>query len=137
MATYVYVTATGLLYSYNPDDVSPVAAKEDLARIGLTVVSALPPLDETHEWDPSGKTVVAKVLPTPAKPISTAAWLSRFTPQETANLRTSQDLTVQHFLFVLRHTISLDLNDEVIIAAMNYMIGKNFLTQERVAAIMT
>jgi hypothetical protein len=136
MATYVYVTATGALYSYNPDDASPVADAATLAKNGLTAVSGLAALDATHEWDAASKSVVVVAEPVPPQPIPTGTWILRFTPAEFQAIAASTDATVQQFMYALNHTTQIDLTDQSIVNGVSYLVSKGLLTQTRVAAVM-
>ena len=71
MAIYVYVTNTGALYSYCPNDTDPVAPLATLQKNGLTAVSGLPQLSPTVAWNPASKTTQAVVpVAVSAPPVS-------------------------------------------------------------------
>ena len=73
MAIYVYVTATGALYSYCPNDTDPVAPADVLIANGLTAASGLPQLSPTMGWSSATKTTVAIVPAVIAPPTVSGA----------------------------------------------------------------
>jgi len=136
MATYVYYTATGALYSWNQNDTDPVADSSTLAANGLASVSGLPALDSTHAWSASQKTVVAVTAPTPANVINTFDFIMAFTPAELAAIRASTDNAIQRFLFAMQVTQGVNLNSTTITNAINYLVTNNLLTSARATAIL-
>jgi hypothetical protein len=80
MAIYVYNTSTGHLYSYCPNDSDPVADAATLAASGLAMKPGLPPLDDTHGWDETSRSVIA-ITPPKSAPDLKGFW-QRFTVAE-------------------------------------------------------
>ena len=136
MALYVYRIADGSLYSWAPDDTDPVAPDDVLAANGFALVSGLPPLDATHGWDAATKTVVAIVPPLPVVSVGTPKWVLRFTSAEMIAIRASSNPDVQHLLFALGFSQSVNMNDPIIIAGVNLLVAAGLLAQDRVAAIL-
>jgi len=136
MAIYVYVTATGVLYSYSPNDTDPVADQATLTANGLTAVSGLPPQGPTVAWSPAQKTTVTVAAPTPPQPIMTGIWILRFTPQEFQAIAASTDATVQQFMYALNHTTQVDLSTSQMINGAAYLVSINLLTSARAQVIM-
>lgn len=136
MALYVYVATTGQLYSWSPNDTDPVADAATLREAGLTPLTGLPALDDSHVWDAATKTVIAATPAPVPQPISTGKWILRFTPQEFQAISASTDATVQQFLYALNHTTQIDLSDPVIKGGVGYLVSADLLQQSRVAAIL-
>jgi hypothetical protein len=137
MAIYVYNIDNGELVSYCPDDSDQVASPEELQANGLTSGSGLPPLDETHVWDAAQRAVVRVPAPVKPRPVSTAKWILRFTPQEWLSFVNSDDLAIQHFILALRHTTEIDLSDPNIIWTVGYLVDTaNLLDLSRVPDIL-
>jgi len=136
MAIYVYVTATGVLQSYCPNDTDPVALPSVLAANGLTAVSGLPQLGPTVAWDPVNKTTKTVTPPPVPQPLLTGIWILRFTPQEFQAIAASTDPTVQQFMYALNHTTQIDLSTQQMINGVNFLVSVNLLASSRVAAIM-
>ena len=136
MATYVYFSATGELYSWNPNDSDPVAPADVLEANGLEVVSGLPPLDATHAWDAASATVVTVEAPVAPQPILTSIWILRFTPVEFQGIMASTDATVQQFMYSINHTTQIDLTTQQIIDGVTYLVTVGLLISERQPDIM-
>lgn len=144
MAIYVYVTATGALYSEIPDNVTvaqaqaagQLASPAALAANGLTAVDSLPALGPTVAWDPVNKTTVTITAPTPANVIATFDFIMAFTPTEMAAIRASTDPAIQRFLFALQVTQGVNLNHATISNALNYLVSQSLLTAARAMAIL-
>jgi len=136
MAIYVYVTATGQLYSYSPNDTDPVSSQSVLTANGLTAVSGLPQLGSTVAWDAVNKTTTTVAAPIVPQPILTGIWILRFTPQEFQAIAASTDATVQQFMYALNHTTQIDLSTPQMINGAAYLVSLNLLTSARAQAIM-
>jgi hypothetical protein len=137
MAQYVYVTATGALYSWTPNDTDPVADSETLAANGLAVVSGLAALDSSHAWSASGKTVVSVTPPTPALNITSWQFVMLFTPAEHAAIAASTDAKVQQFLMALQVALMINLNDPIVQGGVNYLVSISLLTQANATLILS
>lgn len=57
MACYVYNDSDGSLHVWGPSDNIADTFVGDLAANGFASVNGLPPLDDTHHWNPKAKTV--------------------------------------------------------------------------------
>lgn len=136
MALYVYAVADGSLVSWCAGDNDPVAPDEVLAARGLAAVRGLPPLDETHAWDASTKTVIEVTAPSTPKLIPTFEFILSFTAAENAAIRASSDPNVQHLLFALTVAQQIDLNSTTIEQGVGYLAAIGLLTQDRAAAIL-
>jgi len=136
MATYVYVTATGVPYSYNPDDTSPVASAQVLAANGLTALRNQTALGPGQTWSISGGAVVIAAAPTPANVINTFDFVMAFTAAELAAIRASTDNNIQQFLFAMQVTQGVNLNSTTIANALSYLVSKSLLTSARETAIL-
>lgn len=140
MALYVYVMATGALYSWSPDDADPVAPPDVLDAQGMAVVTGLSPLDATHVWQESPPTVITVTAPTAAVPIATVQWILRLTPTEFAGIMSSTDPVVQQFVYALNHTLQINLSDPTITNGVDYLStepsGSPLIDPSRVAALL-
>lgn len=138
MAIYVYDIATGTLVSYCPGDNDPVADTATLAAQNMGVAKGLPPLasDRSNLWDAATKTVISVTPPPTPKPIKTADWLLRFTPDEVQGILQSNDKVVKHFVFALGHSTDIDLSHASMINGGNYLVSIGLLTAARAAIIM-
>jgi hypothetical protein len=139
MAIYVYVTATGALYSYSPNDTDPVATPAQLLAAGLTALTGQPPLDSTHAWSAASKSVIVVSAPPVTKPMSIVAFMQLFTPAEIAAIRASTDVNVQYFLFLAPlygSTILVNVYGAGVIAAVNNMVTLGLITQARANVIL-
>ncbi len=144
MAIYVYVTATGALTSYIPDNVTIAAAQASgqlasnaiLTANGLSAVDSLPPIDATHAWDAPTHTVVVVAPPTPVNLVASFDFVMAFTATELAAIRASADNNVQQFLFALQVTGGVNLNHATISNALTYLVNHSLLTQPRATAIL-
>ena len=93
MAIYVYKTTGGTLQSWIPENLTIVEAQAKgqlasdaaLATARCTAVDNLPPLDATHAWDATQKTVV--VVPAPKPIMATADFILLFTDPEFAGVQ--------------------------------------------------
>jgi hypothetical protein len=138
MAQYVYVTATGQLYSWTPGDTDPVAPAAILAANGMTVVSGLPALSDTEVWSQEQKTVVSQAAPAPTNNMPTYQFIMLFTPTEHAAIVASTDPKVQQWLMALQFTPTVNLNDATFIApGIEYLVSINLLTQANAALILS
>jgi len=81
MAIYVYVTATGALYSYIPDNVTVAQAQASgqlasaaaLTASGLTAIGGLSPLSATIQWNPATLTTSTVLSPPSTEAIAAVA----------------------------------------------------------------
>jgi hypothetical protein len=145
MAIYVYQNTTGILVSWIPEDLTiaeaqasgQLASSADLTAAGNRAKDKLPPLDETHAWDPATKTVVTVVPPTPVNLLNTFDFIMAFTPAELAGVRGSSDNEVQQFLYSLEVTQGINLNHDTIKRQVNYMVSLGLLTQTRANEILS
>lgn len=136
MAIYVYNTTTGALVSWCPNDTDPVASNAVLTAAGLTAVSGLAPLDSTHAWNTSTKTVQVVAAPTPVNLVGTFDFIMAFTPAELAAIRASSNTSIQQFLYALQVTQGLNLNATSISTALNFLVAQSLLTAPRATAIL-
>lgn len=139
MATYVYRTNDGSLYSWSPDNNTPTPSDADLALRGFAKVTGLASLDSTHVWDAPTHTVVVVTAPTPIRFISVFDWINRFTPAELAGIRASSNNGVQKFLFMvpLAFAQNIDLNGDAVQSVMTLLVNQSLLTQARANAIVS
>jgi hypothetical protein len=145
MAIYVYNNSNGVLISWIPEDLTiaqaqasgQLASNADLAAAGNGAKDNLPPLDETHAWDPATKTVITVVPPIPVNLLNTFDFIMAFTPAELATIRgTTTDDNIQRFLYALEVTQGMDLNNATIKNSLQYLVTKGLLTQARANAIL-
>lgn len=136
MATYVYKTTDGSLYSWSPDDGGQVADADTLAANGLAVVVGLPAIDNTHAWDAASHSVVTVAAPVEPRMVDTGTWILRFTPLEFQAISASTDATVQQFMYALNHTTQVDLNSAPLINGVAYIVSISLLTAARAAVVM-
>lgn len=145
MAIYVYVTTSGQLHSYIPDNITIAQAQANgqladnatLTANGFSAVDGLAPLDSTHQWDPTTKTVIVVTAPTPPNVLAVYDFIMAFTAAELANIRAaSSDNNIQQWLYALECTQGVNLNAGSINTALNYLVTHSFLTQARANAIL-
>ncbi len=144
MAIYVYVTATGVLNSYIPDNVTVAQAQASgrlasnavLTANGFTAVGGLPPLDDTHAWDAPTHTVVVVVAPTPPNVVNTFDFIMAFTAAELAAIRASSNNNIQQFLFAMQVTQGVNINHTTIKNSLTFLVNQSLLTQPRADAIL-
>jgi hypothetical protein len=145
MAIYVYQNTSGILVSWIPEDLTiaeaqangQLASNAALVAGGNRAKDNLPPLDDTHEWDPATKTVIVVPAPTPVDLLNTFDFIMAFTPAELAGVRGSSDNEVQQFLYSLEVTQGINLNHDTIKRQVNYMVGLGLLTSSRASAILS
>ena len=135
MALYVYRIDDGMLVSWCPGDDDPVASADELAANSLAMVSGLPPLDATHTWDATQKTVVTRSPPPPSIP--TYQFIMLFNPDEHAAIAASTDSRVQQFLMALNTTQITNLADPMIVNGVNYLVSLGLLTQANADLILS
>ncbi len=144
MAIYVYVTATGALQSYIPDNVTIAQAQASgqlahnsvLVANGMTAVDGLVPLGPTAAWDAPTHSVIAVAAPTPVNLVATFDFVMAFTAGELAAIRASSDNVIQQFLYALEVTGGVNLNHTTLGNAVTYLVNHGFLTAARGNAIM-
>lgn len=69
--------------------------------------------------------------------ISKFDFLTSFTPQERSTIRSSNDAIVQDFIYLLELSdLAVNLRNPTLVAAMQYLVSINYLTQERYNIIM-
>ena len=141
MAIYVYVTATGQLFSYCPNDTDPVAPASVLAANGLTAVSGLPPTDATHTWNPATKTVIA-VAARLSVPGLLAFW-QRFTQAERESLENlaqtgtqTQKNKLAAFKTYAQAAGSVDCNDPYVQTSVQLLETVGIIAAGRAAQIL-
>ena len=135
MATYIYKAATGALVMWCADDAIPTPDSDALAANGDVKVVGLPPLDATHIWDTSTRTVISG-SPPKVTLVQTSKWIMRFTPVEFQAIMASTDATVQQFVYALNHTIILDTSDPVMVTGVNDLVTKSLLDPSRAPTIL-
>jgi hypothetical protein len=136
MAIYVYTAATGVLYSYCPNDSDPVADPATLKAKGLTATNGLPPLDETHQWDAATKTVGAVAAGTLPRFIQAYEFVNCFTGAETVSIQNSTDPLVKRFLLMLSVTQQVNLNDPTVQNGVGYLGSIGLIAKDRVPQIL-
>lgn len=136
MAIYIYADATGVLVSWCPSDDDPVASDEELSAQGYAKQSGLAPLDSSHVWDAGLRTVVEIEAPLPLKPVKTAEWLMRLTPQEFVAINSSNDPVVQQNMYALNHTTDINLNQPLVQSLVDYLVEIGLLTASRRKAML-
>lgn len=144
MAIYVYQTSSGVLVSWIPENITvadaqasgQLASSEDLAAAGNTAVGGLPPLDQSHAWDPTQKTVVVVTPPTPANLLNSFDFIMAFTAAELAAIRGSSDNNIQQFLYAMEVTQGINLNHATIKNSVQYLVNHSLLTQARANTIL-
>lgn len=137
MAIYVYLTATGALYSWSPNDSDPVADAPTLAANGMTAVAGLPALDGTHQWDATTKTVVTVSAPATPNMISAWQFIMLFTPAEHAAIRASTDQKVMQFMMAIMAAQRVELNNSIVQSGVNYLASIGLLTQANATLILS
>jgi hypothetical protein len=145
MAIYVYQTSNGILQSYIPDNITiaqaqtsgQLASNAALAAAGNAAKDNLPPLDDTHAWDPATQTVVTVIPPVPLNLLNTYDFIMAFTAAELAAIRgTTADNNIQQFLYAMQVTQGMNLNSNSIKNSLQYLVTKGLLTQARANAIL-
>jgi hypothetical protein len=137
MAIYIYKVADGSLYSWAPNDSDPVADDAALAAAGLAKVAGLAPLDPTHAWDATTKTVIVVAAASAPNLIATWKFVMLFTPAEHAAIAASADQKVQQFMMAVQVAQTIDLNDPVVQAGINYLASISLLTQANATLILS
>lgn len=135
MATYIYRTSTGALYSYNPNDSDPVANQATLTANGLTALTGQLPLDLTHQWDAPTHSVVVVAAPATVRPLPTFDFLLRFTGAELQGIYTTVDTTALRPLRAIQTQAAIDLNNTTINNWLAYLVSISLLGPGRPAAI--
>jgi hypothetical protein len=144
MAIYVYKTADGMLVSWIPDNLTiaqaqangMLASNVQLTAAGNLAVDSLPPLDATHAWDSTQKTVIVVTAPTPVDVVVTFDFIMAFTAAELAGIRASTDNAIQQFLYAMQVTQGLNLNHTTIKNSLQYLVNHSLLTQTRMNTIL-
>jgi hypothetical protein len=144
MAIYVYQTTSGVLVSWIPEDLTiaqaqangQLASNAQLAAAGNSAVDKLPPLDDSHAWDPATKTVITVTPPVPANLLNSFDFIMAFTAAELAAIRNSADNNIQQFLYAMEVTQGINLNHNTIKNSLQYLVNKGLLTQARANAIL-
>jgi hypothetical protein len=141
MATYVYVTATGALVSWNPSDSDPVAPDAVLTAKGFSKAAGLLPLDATHRWDAATHAVVV-VAAQKSMPTQQEFW-KRFTPAERTALQTilrTGSLAAQDGLRSFKDYIQsaplVDCNDAYILTSVQTMESAGVIAAGRAVQIV-
>lgn len=141
MAIYVYRISDGRLFSYCPDDTSPVAPQDVLAAQGLAIVSGLAPLDSTHAWDVGSKTVIV-VVPPKSIPSALDFW-KRFTATEREAIEglyltgtQAQKNAVGAFFRYVQAAGGVDCGDAYVQAKVQQLETIGILTAGRAAQIL-
>jgi hypothetical protein len=138
MAQYVFVTATGALFSWTPNDTDPVAPPAQLAAQGMSVVSGLPALSATEVWSPTQQTVVSQAAPVAPNNIPTFEFILLFTPAEHNAIISSTDAQVTQFLMALSVTPTVNLNDTKFVGpGMAHLVSLGLLTQANATLILS
>jgi hypothetical protein len=136
VAIYVYVTATGALYSYCPNDTDPVAAAGVLAAQGLTAVSGLPAQSPTSQWNPATKTVATVAAPVTPNFIPSYQFVMCFTSAETVAIKASTDPQVLRFMLMLSVAPQTDLNSPTVQGGVGYLASIGLIASARVAQVL-
>jgi hypothetical protein len=114
----------------------PVIAPDDvLAAKGFAVVRGLPPLDDTHKWDPETRTVITVALPVEPRLVSRATFLFAFQPAEFARIIASEDPAVRQFVFVVQGEQTINMESPIVKNGLGYLAQQGLIDQERVAVI--
>lgn len=71
-------------------------------------------------------------------PVTKLEFLTRFTPTERVNIRSSQatDLIIDDFMKMLEISQEVDLRNPMVEQGLNYLVYKNLLTSDRVSKIL-
>jgi hypothetical protein len=136
MAIYVYTAATGVLYSYCPNDSDPVADPATLKAKGLTATTGLPALTPTHQWDPATKTVAIVAATELPNFIPAYLFVNCFTGAETVAIQASTDPLVKRFLLMLSVAQQVNLNDPTVQNGVGYLGSIGLIAKDRVPQIL-
>src|SRR5581483_1311554 len=137
MAIYVYNSTTGALVSWCPNDTDPVADAQTLAANGLASVSGLAPLDATHQWNATQKTVVTVAAPVLPNYMPAYAFANLFTAAELQAIKQSTDANVQKFFTMATLAPQVNLNDPITQNGVNYLVAVGILTQANANLILS
>ena len=141
MAIYVCKISGGSLYSYCPSDSDPVADTATLTAAGLEAHSGLPPLDETHAWDPPTKSVII-VAARKSVPRTLEFW-QRFTQAERETLENMAQTGTQvqknklaAFKTYALASGTVDCNDPYVVTSVQLLESVGVIAAGRAAQIL-
>ena len=146
MAIYVYITTSGVLHSYIPDNITiaeaqasgQLASNARLALNGMTAVDNLPPQDASHQWDPASKTVITVVPPPTPMPLPTFFFIMRFTATEWVGIKAAtSDRPNVRWLDAIQCTNIIDLADSEVQSFVNNCETKGYIAPGRANTILT
>jgi hypothetical protein len=141
MATYIYMSSDGSLYSWNASDSDPVADDVTLATQGMAKKAGLPPLDSTHAWDAATRNVVVVAVPK-STPQLQEFW-ERFTVAEREGIENLAATGTQNarnqinaFLRYAHSRNVVDCNDPYVLSSVQKLETAGVLSSGRAAQIV-
>jgi hypothetical protein len=153
MAIYVYKTNNGALQSWIPNNLTIAQAQAQglladnatLAANRMAAVDGLPPLDETHVWDATQKTVVVVAAPVPAPIMAVDAFILLFTDAEYQGVQHASTLNdpaynnrIAKFNGFLQTATSINLSDPFVVGVVGTsMVNQGILTQAEADRILS
>jgi hypothetical protein len=151
MAIYVYKTNNGALQSWIPDNLTIAQAQSQglladnatLAANRMAAVDGLPPLDATHTWDATQKTVIVVAAPAPIMTVD--AFILLFTDAEYQGVQHASTLNdtaynnrIAKFNGFLQTTTRVDLGDPFVVGVVGTsMVNQGILTQAEANRILS
>ena len=126
----VYVISSGALVNITQTP----SASGYLASLGLAAVQigSAPPASNSV-WNATSKTFVNNVA---NATLSRLAFLSLFTQPIRTAIRTSSDVIVQDFLFLLEMSTDIQLNNPVLAQGVDYLVSIGLLTQAQANSVL-
>jgi hypothetical protein len=151
MAIYVYKTNNGALQSWIPDNLTIAQAQSQgllasnavLTTNRMAAVDSLPPLDVTHAWDETQKTVVVVAAPAPVMAVHDFILL--FTDAEYQGIQHASTLSdpaynarIAKFNGYLQTVERVNLGDPFVIGVVGTsMVNQGILTQAEADRILS
>lgn len=143
MAIYVYNTATGVLVSWVPNNLTIAQAQalgylapnSILSANGLTAIDGLHVLDDTHVWNATTKTVDTVAAPPTPNVVDWFTFVNCFTSAEWAAIQASGDAKVKRWVIAQGYQ-PIDLNGQRALTATNYLVNQGVITGARQTQIL-
>jgi hypothetical protein len=151
MAIYVYKTSNGALQSWIPDNLtvaqaqaqSLLASDATLTANRMAAVDSLPPLDDTHAWDATQKTVIVVAAPAPIMAVD--AFILLFTDAEYQGVQHASALgdptynnRISKFNGFLQTATRVNLGDPFVVGVVGTsMVNQGILTQAEANRILS
>lgn len=124
MKSVVYVTSTGVFIGYGTPQDYP--ERNDLSMTEVADIYMLPvkwnPVEHTFENESDTEDLMSPV-----------EFMFRFTQAERVAIHqlSDTDFTIIDFLFLLDHTLTVNIDDAFVVNAISYLVSVNVLTEER------